>query len=769
MPELVAIKTLHFECVIWSKDIRASQQRLQKTMTNRNKTVPNSVVHFNPPVKFMSANDTGDIYSCDSSLFFENKLYDIEFIFSEPFKKSFSINPPCIHHRLKSVEDAFHYNSRSHSLRATINTGNDIGWFRIELYYEFNKKCYNQALAFEVMPTKIDMSSDINKMNTLIDSQYPLWRFALAEKTQQLLAAVKKPHPQFLLLWLAQFENLRNEFEKGLKYIINAPHSRLINVSMSLKAERLKGKLNPKLEMAVRQAHCSGITNKRFPVKKKQLSIDTPENRFIKAIIKMSIDKLATIGRIASKNQKAPDKQKLSDSFFQKLEGWKSSLKFYQRHALFQEVGDFTGLSKESLVLQQKTGYAKVYRVWQELKLYLDLLGNDSSLSLRNVAELYEVWCFLEFKNILLSLGFQETFNKKDLLKKEGLEFSMNDGKSGAFCFERKDGISLKLAHERQFKRNTIPVKTWTTVQKPDILLEASFSDGIEVIWLFDAKYRIDSDSDKDFVPDDAINQLHRYRDALIHQHKTISNIPEKSRPVFGAYALYPGYYDQINEVNPYQKSIDEIGIGAFSLLPGNEDNNSHWLKEFLKQKLGASPVSYKQAESEKYFVEEMVRIPYRGTSVSHYTDLTIAVAGMVTGRTRQYRQDLEDGKATYYHMQLFASERQNIEQHIIKEARYLAIAVITSSSRQEINYLYPIVEVTQKKRSELTEEQTGTSKIKAPDKIFWLFKLGASLKLNSPVIKTNVRKFEVKLVSELILSEEKDWSKLPQLYQMLK
>ncbi|MDT9702427.1 nuclease domain-containing protein, partial [Streptomyces sp. P17] len=46
-------------------------------------------------------------------------------------------------------------------------------------------------------------------------------------------------------------------------------------------------------------------------------------------------------------------------------------------------------------------------------------------------------------------------------------------------------------------------------------------------IWIFDAKYRIKLDKNRfddgsdditktDYVPDDAINQMHRYRDALI-------------------------------------------------------------------------------------------------------------------------------------------------------------------------------------------------------------------------------------------------------------
>lgn len=774
MPELVAIKTLHFECVIWAKTISASQQRYIQTMDVRKQQAKKSIICFHPDINIQPSHEWLTSYQCNDALFFENKVYDIEFIFNDKFKSSFANNPPKILHRLRSVEEAFHYSSRSHSLRASINTANDIGWFRMELEYVLDNQSYKQAISFEILPTKIDMASDLNHMNTVIDEQYPLWRFALAEKTQQQFSAVKKPHPQFLLLWLAQFESLRQEFERGLKHIVNAPHSRLINESIAIKPDKLKGKLSPKLELSVKQVQSEGLLNKRFIVQKKRLSVDTPENRFIKSVIKISIDKLARVVLTAKQNQRAPKVQRLSDSFFQKINSWQSSLKKYQHHALFQEVGEFSGLSKESLVLQQKTGYAKVYRVWQELKLYLELLGNDSSLSLRNVAELYEVWCFLELRHILLSLGFKEVFNKKALLKKNDLKVSMNDGAAGAFCFTREDGIKLTLAHEREFKKDGNPVKTWTTTQIPDILLEATFNDGscseTKIIWLFDAKYRIDKDGEPDLVPDDAINQLHRYRDALIHHYQPVSKLSEKTRPVFGAYALYPGFYDQAVQDNPYQKAIEEVGIGAFSLLPSVDHSGSHWLKLFLQQKLGLIDDSCSLAETDQYFVEESIRIPYKGTSVSHYMDLTIAVSGMVSGRTKQYRENLENGQAGFYHMQLFASQRQSIEQHVIKEARYLAIAVTVSKSQQEINFLYPILTVEQKKRYELTIEQTGTHKIREPNQVYWLFTLGAALELKSPVIKKGIRsKFEVKLTSATDLSDVLSWSELPQKYPFLK
>ena len=160
MPELIAFKTRHFECVIWAKDISASIERLGRTMQDRNKPVPVSIIRFQPAITLEGENAETAELDCGKALFFENKQYDIEFIFDASLKNSFITNPPQVHHRLKYIEDSFHYSPRNHSLRATVNTANDIGWFRIELQYPVEGRICSQAISIEVLPTKIDMASE---------------------------------------------------------------------------------------------------------------------------------------------------------------------------------------------------------------------------------------------------------------------------------------------------------------------------------------------------------------------------------------------------------------------------------------------------------------------------------------------------------------------------------------------------------------------------------------------------------------------------------
>ena len=156
--------------------------------------------------------------------------------------------------------------------------------------------------------------------------------------------------------------------------------------------------------------------------------------------------------------------------------------------------------------------------------------------------------------------------------------------KPAAFHLERADGINIRLAHEPVFRRTNDPsfgkIYSWTTVQKTDIFLEATFPDEERVQWIFDAKYRIADDvKGSDYAPDDAIN-----RDALIYINQANDGEPEKSRPILGVFVLYPGWFDEANTINPYQDAIEAVGIGGFPLLPGRDNQ---WLRDFLEARFG--------------------------------------------------------------------------------------------------------------------------------------------------------------------------------------
>src|SRR5690606_24902368 len=359
------------------------------------------------------------------------------------------------------------------------NTGNNIGWMRLPLQYKIGSQIFRNEFSFEVLPTKMALHADLPVMYQDIDKEFPLWRFSLVEKTEQN-ASKNQNRGEFPLMWLANFAQLRERFEQGLKIISQAPHNRLQTQNSFLKADRIKGRINHRTNEKIKEDRVNKNYEKYYKIETKKISVDTPENRFIKFIIMTSKKKLALFESTLRKNNDALikndklGKQRLSNYFLQEINDWQRSLHKISSQNFFNSVGEYKGLSKESLVLQQKTGYSVVYRIWQDLKFYLDKFGNLSNVSMKSVAEIYEIWCFLTIKNILQDdLGFEEiTSLKTKLVLKEFFEYQLKDGFYGAFKFKRSDGIEARLVHEPIFSDQGRKIRSYLVTQKPDIVLE---------------------------------------------------------------------------------------------------------------------------------------------------------------------------------------------------------------------------------------------------------------------------------------------------------
>lgn len=789
MPDILSIKTSDWELIVWSQNIERRAEALSNTLEARNEQVSESFIGLsgitvveaiNSEGVSLSPNMTSDgRLALPKPLFFENLLYEFEFFFN----KSVSHNDksaPHTRHQLSAINEVFHYVNRRGmaSLRGAVNFGNNIGWFRLPLRYWAEGKQKDIVLSFEVLPTKMDLANDLRVIYSTIDKHYPLWRFALAERTEQDAGGGNKRSDPFPLFWISLFKELQAELNRGITLILHSPHSRLLPKTRPIKAERMKGKLSAKLAEKVKQDIQTGNLDRRYSVELKNLSVDTPENRFIKMVIKVSRTKLSQFSKIAAEADQGRNSSRLSDAFFNQISDWQKPLSKQLKHPLFKDVGPFTAMSRESLVLQQKPGYSKVYKVWQQLKLYLDVLGNQSTISMKSVAELYEVWCFLEIRRILMEeLGFNEVKNERAKLSNKGHELITIDGFKGAFELKREDGIKISLAHEPVFKKDSKLARSWLTTQKPDIVLKATFENGDWIVWLFDAKYRIKENTEQhgnkqfDEVPDDAINQMHRYRDALIHQHHE-SNKKTKSRPVFGAYALYPGYFDQSMlgvEANHYSKAISEIGIGAFPLLPSSAGNNgSFWLKEFLKDKFGEKKIRYSSlASADKHYVEDSARIPNTGLEQTRYPDLTMTMAlGSKSGRVNEYAERFEDGTAKWYHVPENTIKKKYASS-IVGELRYCALATISpNSNHRTIKWIWTVKSATLVPRANLTLEQAGV--VKGSADLFWLLELGKPLKLENPVAGLSRRDFRsaMKLTTLGELTSIKSFSEMKDVYK---
>ncbi|HEH9399473.1 TPA: restriction endonuclease-like protein [Aeromonas sobria] len=742
------------------------------------------VMRFSQPLSIIEADAGGSALelpddrplSCltlPAPLLFENCFYEFEWEFLTEVAEG--DDAPKLEHHLQRICESFRFKSRrgAQELLGGFNTSNEVGSLALPFSYLPRSASGKAArvqltLWFEVYPVKLDMRRDLPLIHQVLDDAYPYWRFTLNSATSQQGGRSQHKAEPFPLLWLAHFEALHKELERGIRQIINAPHSRLQDKTEYLLAARMKRPPRPKQAEQIRQDLDNGI-ERRYRVTRKQLTTDTPENRFIKFVLERT-------GRMLQQLTQQGDRTFLSKAFFDRLKAWGKPLEQALAHPLMREIGPAAVLHRESLVLQQKSGYSAVYRIWQQLRFYLDALGNDAVAGVRSMDQLYELWCVIEVRRIILTLGFTEVNTPAFNFTRDGWDTQLAEGMK--YCWEylrAKDGVRVKLAHEPKFYNKNQPVHSLLVPQKPDILIEATTGSGDTFIWLFDAKYRVEHGQGKDprdRVPDDAINQMHRYRDALLYQQQGDS-IP--SRPTFGAFALYPGFMSQQpGKINPYQKAIERIGIGAFALLPAEDHSGSCWLQTFLEQKLGkpGDEVNYPAISSGHFYLEEPSRIATLGMQQTRHHDLTLIIpTALENSRPASYFDAFRDGSARWYHTPAKTIAIRYDDQ-LMNEINYLAVATLAADGQtREVTRVWPVLTCQKLRREQLTEEQTGTQLAEGNVNPYWLLELGPSISLLHPLTQLDAASFRAAMrltrLAEL-QGELTGFSTLPDYYEEL-
>ena len=684
--------------------------------------------------------------ACDAvePVLFENQGYELVFELENGWKVGRAW------HKLDAVGLAFRH--RHGEFGGYIDFGNDIGWFTLNIEIEhpdLGREAY--SVSMEVHPRKLDLERDLTLIQRDVDDQYPLWLFSFAQKTEQGMQSVRRNSPPFPMLWLAHFTALKDDLSKNISRVLAAPHRRLAEKQRRLRPEAVHRRLSVRQEERVATAFSEQDERFRLDVELRHLSVDTIENRFVKGVLRV-IDR--ELGRLSERLLAAARSEGLSASGIEQVVSWRKEFRAWAERPLFKDVGEFNGLSRESLVLQQRTGYAGVYRAWQQFKLYLEVFGRSAQISVKTINELYEVWCVIEVKRLLVELGFTELKSTPLALRADILELSLVEGESAAFVLERKDvsgqAVTVKLVHEPRYGRSSATYLTRTISQRPDIVLEVTFPNRERIIWIFDAKYRLanakgNADSSESFdddprgggdsegqdlVPADAINQMHRYRDAILSAE---AKEPRRFfRPVIGAFALFPGWYpDQQATENPYQENIAEVGIGAFPLLP-NQD--PVWLRTFLENHLLPSqPTARYSAGPDEVLAHGFARITAPGLSARRRSQLVL-LAHVGRGRSANYLDDFMNGRAEWFHVRPVALERASVAPALLADLTHCAVAVEVEPGRSVIRFVYQLRTSAQLvERDCISSAQSGTSQPTGTGQ-YWLFSLGRAEELRAPV-----------------------------------
>ena len=481
---------------------------------------------------------------------------------------------------------------RRHILAGFLNYGNEIGKSEIHLIYETKEGTKRFTFSFEVLSTKLDYHEHWRGIIEDIEAEYRMLSLDYMRRTFHGFSPDQSGEtPE--IVWWSVFAGEQEKFIRACKSIIERPRHRLHGQETYRRADQLK--VVPR-DIENTLAEHRKENGHLYRVEEQIQTNDTQENRFLKFALSQITSKYDVLKR------RIENLNNVSDVKKEEMRNTLSTLQHLQRNPFFRTVGRYKGMNQESMVLHKATGYSQVYRTWNLLRRGYSLYDGLYRLQTKDIATLYEIWCFIEVSHIVkeeLQLSDTDVDHRNRMEMNGVFTWELGKGEHSRILF-KKDNVELaelvynpKNTERENSDMGMKDLVVRTVPQKPDIVLQLTKNDlqqGMKMTYLFDAKYRIaDRQNGVDNPPDDAINQMHRYRDAIYYKEHGSGALKKE---VIGGYILFPGDGEPDDvAMARFHKSIEEVNIGAFPLRP-KDKRNRQLLEDFIEQLIGKGTVN---------------------------------------------------------------------------------------------------------------------------------------------------------------------------------
>ena len=541
---------------------------------------------------------------------FETCKYQVRLLFHGLDKDSV----PEVRHVRKDIEESFFLDEaldgrEDKSLTGELDFLNEPGVFKLDFSYQKNGVRRESYVTFDVVSPKLDTKTDYKSLLREVNKEYEnvIYRYLSITLQQFSRGRINTD-----ATWMAAFQSVVEDYVKNVKRVIQNPHSQIVNYRTSRKAEQIKC-WTPAMEERYGEVEKEDRQETHyFGYHEVRSTHDTMENRFVKYTLQRIGRRLSAVIATVLSSQQA----ELSARHRQMWTDYQHTLRKLQKHPFFKTVGRFEGMKQESLVLQSRQGYQQIYKDWLKLKRGIDLYNGAANIGTLQIWEIYELWCFIKMKKLVadaMGIDPQKPAHEQLVTEPKGtlLNPFTNSSLEHIVAYrypqaeeqdteERKrqlaahEGDVVTLHYQHTFNRTSgkdeygMGIHTATTEQRPDIVLNIRKASGeIVLTYLYDAKYRVINDKrlDKDleeqdiaemadmpggdYPPTDAINQMHRYRDAIYYSKE---HEPYRAKEIIGGYILFPGRGSDAYIKNRfYSASVDSVNIGAFPLLPNSD------------------------------------------------------------------------------------------------------------------------------------------------------------------------------------------------------
>jgi predicted component of viral defense system (DUF524 family) len=274
--------------------------------------------------------------------------------------------------------------------------------------------------------------------------------------------------------------------------------------------------------------------------------IDTAENRFILTFMDECLAVIRDVEAAAPNNWKGPARERVLADCNQ----MKTTLAPLRQHGMWREVRRMVFFPAGSTVLQRRYGYRDVLKHSISMRMSSQVAIDDEItrhiLALKNIAELYELWCFFALGRAIRDVlgdpkpGAPVTHDQFEAKVRPKASFQWSDG--------------TRLEYNRTFTQKTDPQSTSVQL-RPDYTLFVPRGPG-RGLHLFDAKFKLrslpgteDEDADEATFQRADIYKMHTYRDAIPDARSVWALYPGTETRFYRAHDAAPGEYDGVGAV----------------------------------------------------------------------------------------------------------------------------------------------------------------------------------------------------------------------------
>ena len=456
--------------------------------------------------------------------------------------------------------------SRSHEiLTGVINFGNDIGFSDLVIQVDHSNYL---RLVLEVFPSKISYREDYQAIVEDVTKEIYNVVFDFLKRTY--LGYRQSDHVSSSPVeFFAVIQKIYKDFLKAADMILSQPHHVLETTHLVLPGYKVKRLDNRGLRWIEKHPEQVSRNGNQFNITKalavkKQVTYDTKENRLTKYILQSTAKKLQSF-----KKKYLLLKRDEDAVFVSKINEMIKNINRRGNSSFMAEVGTYEDSNSMSLVFSMAPGYRDLYKYYLMLLRGLAITGDVFNISVKDLAVLYEYWCFIKLNSLM-----KEKYElvSQDIIKVQGngLYVSLVKGRGSQVRYRNPvNGETITLSY------NPKAIDVPTIAQRPDnvLTLKKNGAD-INYEYVFDAKYRINpalpgtdyyaSISHHPGPEVGDINTMHRYRDAIVYHN----DASPYERIMFGAYVLFPYKNEAEYETHKFYQSIKKVNIGGLPFLP---------------------------------------------------------------------------------------------------------------------------------------------------------------------------------------------------------